>query len=204
MNDVADSKDLAGPSPVGRIRALFARHGAERYDGSRREPVTALEHALQCAQLAEWAHAAPTLIAAALLHDVGHFLIADGEAMGDDVDDEHDMRAAPMLAAAFGPAVAEPVRLHVAAKRFLVHVDPGYTKELTPASVHSLALQGGPMSDAEAAAFLRLPWAEHAVQLRRWDDLAKEPRRPTPPLDVYLALLEGLRLLKPLRPPSAT
>ena len=139
MTDIAD-----------RIAQWFAAHGHEAYDGARREPVTALEHALQCAQLAEFAHAEPELVVAALLHDVGRF-VSPGD-LGwkniDDVDDRHEVRAAAVLAPHFDAAAVEPVRLHVEAKRYLTAVDPSYMDALSPASVHSLVLQGGPMGVA--------------------------------------------------------
>lgn len=174
---------------VSGIEALFQRHGDQAYDGSRREPVTATQHALQCAQLAEWAHADDTLVAAALLHDVGHFIAAEGD---EQVDDRHELQALPFLATRFGPAVLEPIRLHVAAKRYLVAVDPAYLSGLSSASLHSLGLQGGAMSSDEVRAFEALPYAMDAVQLRRWDDLAKVPGQATPPLGYYLALLRGV------------
>lgn len=177
---------------VARIARLFDDHGHVPYDGARREAVTATEHALQCAQLAEWAHATPELVAAAFLHDVGHFLAAEAIARADDVDDRHEILAVPFLAQAFGDAVVEPVRLHVEAKRFLVRVDDDYAAALSPASVHSLALQGGPMNDDEIRRFKALPHAEDAVRLRRWDDLAKTAGRPTPSVSRYLALLAVL------------
>ncbi len=176
---------------LGDIESLFTQHGSQAYDGSRRESVTALQHALQCAQLAEWAHADDALVAAALLHDLGHFLTP---IEGDDDDDCHETIALPYLAGGFGARVLEPIRLHVAAKRYLVATDAGYLAGLSPASVHSLALQGGPMSAIEVAEFDANPFAMDAVQLRRWDDLAKTPDQATPPLGYYLALLEGLQL----------
>lgn len=168
------------------IEALFRTHGGQAYDGSRQEPVTALEHALQCAQLAEWAHADDALVAAALLHDIGHFITP---VRGDTEDDRHETLALPYLGAHFGAAVLEPIRLHVAAKRYLVATDAAYLGGLSPASVHSLALQGGPMNAEEVAHFEATPHAMHAVQLRRWDDLAKTPGLATPALGYYLALL---------------
>lgn len=178
---------------VERIEQLFARHGHAPYEGARREAVSAVEHALQCAQLAEWANAGECLVAAAFLHDVGHFLAAEAIARDDRVDDRHEDLAVPFLAAGFDASVTEPVRLHVQAKRFLVRVDEHYARQLSPASQHSLALQGGPMDDAQIAAFEALPFAREAVLLRRWDDLAKEPGRRTPSLDWYLALLRDVR-----------
>jgi phosphonate degradation associated HDIG domain protein len=184
------------PTLIDRIERLFARHGRGLYDGLRAEPVTALEHALQCAQLAEWAHADSALVAAALLHDIGHFLEEGDESLDlDDLsDDRHEERAVPFLARAFDASVTEPVRLHVQAKRYLVRIDARYAETLTPASQHSLQLQGGPMSDAEMRRFEALPFAMDAVQLRRWDDLAKVPGKRTPPLAYYLALLDELRM----------
>ncbi|WP_416136259.1 phosphohydrolase [Aquabacterium sp. A7-Y] len=173
-----------------RIEALFAEHGDVFYDGARHEAVTALQHALQCAQLAECARAPAALVAAALLHDIGHFAAA----LPDAVDDGHEQRAVPFLATAFPPAVVEPIRLHVAAKRCLVAMDAAYAATLSPASVHSLTLQGGPMSAADCAAFRQLPFAEDALQLRRWDDAAKLPGRRTPSLRYYLALLAEVGL----------
>jgi phosphonate degradation associated HDIG domain protein len=176
---------------IERIEGLFVEHGAQAYEGARRESVSALAHALQCAQLAEWAHADASLVAAALLHDVGHFNLVDPCA--DDVDDVHELRAVSFLAQGFGASVIEPVRLHVQAKRYLVATDPSYAAALSPASQHSLALQGGPMCDDELRFFEDLPFSRQAVQLRRWDDLAKVPGKSTPPLDYSLALLEEVQ-----------
>jgi phosphonate degradation associated HDIG domain protein len=175
-----------------QIEQLFDTHGHQPYEGRRAESVTALAHALQCAQLAEWAHARPGLVAAALLHDIGHFLTPDVQV--DEIDDVHELRALGLLGREFGTEVLEPIRLHVQAKRYLVAVDPGYVAGLSPASVHSLDLQGGPLRDDELRAFEALPYADDAVALRRWDDLAKTPGERTPPLAYYLSLLDNVRL----------
>ena len=181
-----------------RIEHWFALHGATSYEGNRRESVSALNHALQCARLAEDARADASLVAAALLHDVGHFVaIADVGEM-EDVDDVHELRGVAVLVHDFPSAVIEPIRLHVAAKRYLTAVEPKYLRGLSPASVHSLAQQGGPMGPAELARFEALPFADDAVRLRRWDDLAKMPGMATPSLAYYLALLDEVRL--PARP----
>jgi phosphonate degradation associated HDIG domain protein len=172
---------------IDRIECLFLAHGHEAYDGARRESVTALEHALQCAQLAEWAHADAPLVAAALLHDIGHFL--DGTLLQEHVDDGHEQHAAAFLSQCFGAAVVEPVRLHVQAKRYLVSTDSRYAGTLSAASAHTLALQGGAMTADECRAFEALPHAEDALCLRRWDDAAKAPLRRTPSLGYYLSLL---------------
>lgn len=175
---------------IDRIACLFDEQGSTRFAGRRREDVTALEHALQCAQLAEWAHADDSLVAAALLHDLGHLIEAERRLA--DGDNLHEMRALPLLAQAFGPAVTEPVRLHVQAKRYLVATDARYLATLSPASVHSLHLQGGPMGRDEVPLFEDRPYAAEAVTLRRWDELAKRPRKRTPPLSHYLDLLRAL------------
>ena len=181
--------ELELPPVIHEIEALFEQHGSNLYEGARQESVSALEHALQCAQLAEWADADASLVAAALLHDLGHFLAPRAVFDSSDIDDTHEERAMHMLTASFGPAVTEPIRLHVAAKRYLVAKDKAYAQALSPASQHSLILQGGPMTPDEALAFEALPYSEQAARLRCWDDLAKTPGKRTPPLRYYLALL---------------
>ena len=177
---------------VQQIEELFHAHGASLYEGARAEPVTARAHALQCAQLAEWADAPPPLVAAALLHDIGHFIAPDAALQP--LDDVHELRALGFLVCHFGAEVVEPIRLHVQAKRYLVAVEPGYSATLSPASAHTLRLQGGAMSPDELHLFDTLPHSAEALALRRWDDLAKRPERRTPPLAYYLTLLESVRL----------
>ena len=177
-----------------RIEHWFALHGATSYEGNRRESISALNHALQCAQLAEDARADSALVAAALLHDVGHFVAIDDIGEKEDVDDVHELRGVAVLVRDFPPAVIEPIRLHVAAKRYLTAVEPKYFRALSPASIHSLAQQGGPMTAVELARFEALPFAQDAVRLRRWDDLAKLPGVRTPSLAYYLALVDEARV----------
>jgi phosphonate degradation associated HDIG domain protein len=184
---------------VQTLQLIFDRRGATAYDGERREAVSALQHALQCAQLAEQARATPQLIVASLLHDIGHFMTA---AVQGAQDDEHEARPYAWLLATFGAAVAQPVRWHVAAKRCLVARDPGYAATLSPASQHSLRVQGGPMDAAQVRQFEAMAHAADAVQLRRWDDLAKMPGRATPPLAYYLALAEQLQPHREPAPPG--
>jgi len=181
-----------------RIEHWFALHGATSYEGKRHESVSALAHALQCAQLAEDARADSQLVAAALLHDVGHFVAINEVGAMADVDDAHELRGVAVLVRDFPPAVVEPIRLHVAAKRYLTATEPAYLRGLSPASVHSLAQQGGPLRGGEIARFEAQPFAEDAVRLRRWDDLAKTLGRATPGLDYYLAVLDEVRV--PARP----
>ena len=172
---------------IARIAALYAALGPRAYSG---EPVSQLEHALQSAQLAQAAGAPEPLVVAALLHDIGHLVNDQGEtptARG--IDDLHQFHSAHWLKALFGPAVTEPVRLHVAAKRYLCAVRPGYREALSADSQRSLALQGGAFTPAEAEAFEQGPHARAAVALRLWDDQAKVAGLATPTLQDYLPLL---------------
>lgn len=180
------------------IEVLFGMHGGRTYEGLRRETVTALEHALQCAQLAEWSGVDNALVAAALLHDIGHLLEPQASGVGE--DDAHEQRGERFLRAVFPESIVEPVRLHVAAKRYLVTTDPRYLATLSSASLHSLRLQGGMMNRGECVRFASQPYAEDAVALRRWDDSAKVPGRKTPSLSYYLPLLNELRVDGPTEP----
>lgn len=148
------------------------------------EAVTQLEHALQCAALAQGEGAPAELITAALLHDIYH--LAEGV---DDTVLPHDRMGAQMLSTLFTPAVTEPVRLHVEAKRYLCAVDPQYWSGLSEASKRSLMWQGGSFSPEGATAFIRQPYASDAVRLRRWDDAAKIAGKATPPLDEFIPIM---------------
>lgn len=154
---------------VDELLDLFARWGAERYD----EEVSQLEHALQVAALARRDGAADALVAAALLHDVGHLLELAGRRGPDDVDRRHEVTGVAHLAGLFGPEVTDPIAQHVEAKRYLCATDEGYAERLSPGSVASLARQGGPFDAVAAAAFAARPGAGAAVALRRWDDAGK-------------------------------
>ncbi len=175
------------PSPGDRrqrdVAELSLRYAGQEAAQLYDEAITELQHALQCAELAAEDNAPPALIAAALLHDVGHLLIGDLFPIDEPLprDFEHEAVGARYLARIFGPAVTEPVRLHVAAKRYLTAVDPAYFATLSPSSVRSLAAQGGPMSAAEVADFRASPHFEDAVKVRLWDDLGKDAdARPRP------------------------
>jgi predicted HD phosphohydrolase len=171
------------------IIALFMAHGRRRYG----EGVTDLHHALQCAALARGDGADDDLVLAALVHDIGRLLAvsaaADGQPRRESPHDHHAAWGAAALRP-FAPArVVAAVEAHVAAKRYLCAVDPEYAATLSTASVRSLAVQGGPMSVAERAAFEAQPWAEEAVRLRRWDERAKDPAAACAPLEEYRTLL---------------
>ena len=170
------------------IFALYRRRGGASYG----EGVTQSEHALQAGWLAEKAGAAPELIAATLLHDIGHLLHDLPEDIAEQgVDTRHEALASAWLSQHFGPAVSEPVRLHVAAKRYLCAVEPGYVDALSDASILSLSLQGGAMSKEEAAAFGALLCSSEAVQIRRWDDEAKQIGLETPGFEHFRPFLEA-------------
>ncbi|HZT18849.1 MAG TPA: HD domain-containing protein [Dongiaceae bacterium] len=175
-------------SVVEEILALYARKGAMSYG----EGVDMNAHALQAALLAEGEGAGAALVTAALLHDIGHLLHDLPEDIADQgIDTRHESIASAWLSQHFPPAVSEPVRLHVAAKRYLCAVEPGHLAALSPASVQSLALQGGPMSAPEAARFAAEPYAEQALRLRRWDDRAKQPALATPGFERYRQVVES-------------
>jgi phosphonate degradation associated HDIG domain protein len=170
------------------IERLFADKGGEQYSG---EPVTQLEHALQCALLAQEEDADDELVTAALLHDLGHLLHDLGATPTlRGVDDVHQYRAIPFLRGVFRDEVLGAISGHVDAKRYLCATRPGYHEALSADSKRSLALQGGIFGEDEAAAFIAKPGAERAVRLRVWDDLAKVEGLATPPLAHFLARAE--------------
>ena len=174
---------------VAELTDLFTRLGDLRYG----EGVSQMEHAVQTAHHAKLDGAPPELVAAALLHDVGHMMQKIGENAADlGIDARHEHISAGYLARAFGPGVTEPIRLHVAAKRYRVAVDPAYLERLSPASLQSLALQGGPMSPAEVEDFLADPAAQTALQLRGYDEAGKAPDAEVASFETYHDLLIDL------------
>jgi phosphonate degradation associated HDIG domain protein len=180
----ADAEDA-----VAEVLRLFAERGDSAYGG---EAVSQREHALQAAHFARQSGAGPELIAAALLHDVGHLLHSlPDDAPEAGIDDRHETIAGRWLARAFGAAVAEPVRLHVAAKRYLCAAEPAYLRQLSRPSLVSLDLQGGPMPDDERRRFEQSPHFAAAVALRRWDDAAKVPGLAVPGIEAYVPDLEA-------------
>ncbi len=180
---------MTTPAPaIAQIAAVFDCDGADEYLG---EPVTQAEHMRQAAWLAEQSGAPGHLVAAALLHDVGHFRgVVRTVARG--TGNVHHERGATWLGQWFGPEVTEPVRLHVDAKRYLCATEAAYLGALSPASLDSLGRQGGPMSATEASAFATRAHAPDAVRLRRLDDRAKLPGAPAPAVEHFLPVLGRL------------
>lgn len=172
------------------VLELMNSRGGESYFG---EDVTVLEHCLQAAYFAVERKSSLELIVAALLHDVGHLLHSEAEDIAEaGIDTRHEELAVHLLAAHLPAAVMEPIRMHVAAKRYLCFAEPAYRESLSPSSEVSLQLQGGPMTEEEAASFMALPFARDAVTLRRWDDEAKIPELKVPAVETYLPLLKTL------------
>jgi gamma-butyrobetaine dioxygenase len=172
--------------PVDVLSELLSSEGGRAYFG---EAVSVAAHMLQAGALATRCGAPDAIVAAALLHDVGHILGPENVT----TDAHHEECGAAYLARWFSPDVYEPVRLHVAAKRYLCAVEPEYYSRLSEASRHSLDLQGGPMLTAEARLFAALAGSDVAVAVRRWDDAAKDPAAITPPFEYFRPLL--LRLI---------
>jgi predicted HD phosphohydrolase len=168
---------MANPALINDIDQLFGRHGDRPYDGRGTEPLTILQHALHCAQLAEWADADESLVAACVLHGTSQML---GDATGESSDD----RALAWLADGFGPEVLEPIRLQSAARRYLHATDADFRGTLASET---------PMSLAEQLEFDATPQSARALQLARLILQAQTPIERVPPLDYYLALLEDLQ-----------
>lgn len=172
-----------------QLTDLYRIWGPDRYD----EEVTQLDHALQCAAHARAAKSDPSLIAAALLHDIGHLLdLEAGGTVAEPRSAHHEDVGAACLASLFPPSVTAPIALHVRAKRYLTAVDADYIGTLSRGSIASLAHQGGPMDAVEARAFEQNPGFADACTLRRWDDLGKVDGLVVDPFDTYLELLAGL------------
>jgi [1-hydroxy-2-(trimethylamino)ethyl]phosphonate dioxygenase len=185
--------DFDGFDDLERVIDLYRRWGPVFYD----ERVSQLDHALQCATLARRAGAPTALVAAALLHDIGHLveLERSGGQVGDlTVDRSHEQVAARALSTLFPQPVIDPIALHVEAKRYLCAVDPTYHASLSPGSVRSLETQGGPMSTDEVSRFECLPGHRAAADLRRWDDAGKIEHLVVAPLDSFIEVLHEAAL----------
>src|SRR5258705_2167409 len=174
------------------VFAIFQKRGSGAYYG---ESVSMTEHAWQPAYSAQAAAARPALVIAALLHDIGHLVHDVPSDIADwTVDEHHELVGSAWLAKRFGADVSEPVRLHVPAKRYLLATDAAYFAKLSPASVMTLKLQGGPMAAHEIAEFENEPFYKDAVRVRQWDDQGKVAGLSTPRLGDYRALIEEMAI----------
>ena len=128
---------------------------------------------------------------AALLHDIGHYTNEFPEdALSQGIDNLHEEAGAAVLAGWFPTVVTDCIRYHVAAKRYLCATDPDYFARLSPASVHTLNLQGGPMDEGEVAQMAGNPNLGAILQVRIWDDQGKDPVVETPPFEHYAPVLQ--------------
>ncbi len=174
---------------VAAIEELFEVWGDNLYD----EDLSQLAHALQCAALADASGASSELVAAALLHDIGHLVeLQAGGGADFEADLHHEDIAVLELAGILPRSVTDPIALHVQAKRFLVATEPAYLGTLSAGSRHSLAVQGGPMSPDECEGFIAQPGAADAVTLRRWDDNGKVEGLVVKPFAAYRPILDRL------------
>jgi [1-hydroxy-2-(trimethylamino)ethyl]phosphonate dioxygenase len=177
-------------SVIDDILSLYAARGSAAYFG---EAVSMTEHGLQAAHFAELAGAPETVVAAALLHDIGHLIATVPDDIAEwTVDARHEATGARWLGEWFGADVADPVRLHVRAKRYLCTTDPTYFSQLSPASVLTLKLQGGLLSADEVVSFEAEPGYRDAVVVRRCDDRGKVAGLATRRLEEYRELLRAL------------
>jgi phosphonate degradation associated HDIG domain protein len=172
---------------LSEIEDLFEKWGKQLYS----ERLSQTAHAVQCAVLAEESGASSDLVLASLLHDIGHLIDLETSSGREEheIDTEHEATGARAISPLFPPTVAAPIALHVAAKRYLCFIEPTYFDGLSEASVATLALQGGPMSEDEANRFAAMPHAKNAVSLRRWDELGKDTTKDMNPLDEFRQLL---------------
>jgi phosphonate degradation associated HDIG domain protein len=195
MNNRIDqtlAEQMTGMTAAEKVATLFdymERRGQSFYD----ESVTQLEHACQCANQARLHDGSTTQVASALLHDLGHFLLDEHNAENDflEEDQNHEEIGANYLEPFFPEVVTTPIRLHVPAKRYLCTTDASYYDDLSEASKRSFRLQGGVMSDEEQAAFERIPHYQDALQLRRWDDLAKVKGLEIPAINTYREIVQA-------------
>ncbi len=183
-----DFTTLSPGNIVAFLADIFERRGGEEYLG---EPVTMAEHMLQGAHFAEAAGEPEIIVVAALLHDIGHFTSEFGTFSMADVEDRHHEEAGAAVLEQFFPSlVTDCVRYHVAAKRYLCAAKPEYFRRLSEASVHSLHLQGGPMSPGEMAEFEKNPNLKEIVKVRYYDDAGKRANLETRPFSYYAPMVQ--------------
>ena len=170
--------DLNATNIVDFIGSIFEKRGDEEYLG---EPVTMGQHMLQGATMAEKSREPDEIIIGTLLHDIGHFTSEFGTFSMEDTEDRyHEDAGAAVLEQFFPKIITDCCRHHVAAKRYLCATDPEYFQKLSTASIHSLNLQGGPMSEAELKDFEKNPNLKKILKVRLYDDAGKIPDMITP------------------------
>ena len=181
---------LTADTIVDFIGSIFERRGGEEYLG---EPVTMGEHMLQGATLAQQAGHSDEIVVGALLHDIGHFTSEFGTFSMDDTEDKHHEDAGAAVLERFFPSVVtDCCRYHVAAKRYLCATRPDYFDRLSEASIHSLELQGGPMSSDEVAAFEENPNLDAIITVRYLDEAGKRPDMQTPGFAHFAPMVQQL------------
>jgi phosphonate degradation associated HDIG domain protein len=175
---------------INDIVNIYAKWGMQKYD----ELLSQIDHAVQCAALAQQSGASDDLIVASLLHDIGHLLELESKSgnVNIDIDDKHESTGTRYLAKSFGSGVTAPIALHVDAKRYLCAVEPAYFDTLSEGSVRSLELQGGPMNNDEARRFEGLAGFKDAVSLRRWDEQGKILDLEVAPFSTYVPMMQSL------------
>lgn len=182
--------ELTRDTIVDFIGDIFERCGDEEYLG---EPVTMAEHMLQGATIAEQNGQSQEIIVGALLHDIGHFTSEFGTYHPDDTEDRHHEDAgAEVLQAFFPTVITDCVRYHVAAKRYLCATKPSYYARLSPASVHTLGLQGGAMSADEVAEFEKNPNLREIIAVRYLDEAGKRADMETPDFWHFAPMVQRL------------
>ena len=167
---------------------LLEKKGSDMMYGG--ENISQLDHALQCAELAEENKLPNPIIAAALLHDIGHLLYEDKDPIHEGKDGHHENLGANYLTKYFGDEVVNPIRAHVDSKKYLAAMEDGYYDLLSEASKISLVAQGGPFTREEAEEFIKKPFMKEAVEMRRFDDMAKILNKKTPDLKHFRPYLE--------------
>ena len=182
--------DLNATNIVDFIGSIFEKRGDEEYLG---EPVTMGQHMLQGATMAEKSRESDEIIIGTLLHDIGHFTSEFGTFSMEDTEDRyHEDAGAAVLEQFFPKVITDCCRHHVAAKRYLCATDPEYFQKLSTASIHSLNLQGGPMSEAELKDFEKNPNLKKILKVRLYDDAGKIPDMVTPSFWHFAPLVQKM------------
>lgn len=164
------------------LNDIFDRRGADEYLG---EPVTIGAHMLQAAHFARVDGHGDVVVAAALLHDIGHFT---GEFIGmplewgtvfmeDNTDRQHENAGAAVLAPFFPDLIVDCCRHHVAAKRYLcarelARAQIPFRRDMMAAAIHNqIREEGG--KDSSTGIFMLavgIVLHEHRSPLQRHTD----------------------------------